>query len=328
MTGGAARTLMLTSLATVFAQWTTNQPMPQPRQKFGLGVTGSGAIFVGGTGGSGATPISSDTVAAQYNVAADAWAYLNSMPTGRVELGVGVDATGAALHAVGGFATSQLAAVEKYTLIQDRWTTARPMPVAKSAFSFCVIGDVAIAVGGSPFQLSYTADTHALALPSGAWTTVHRSPTARRSMAAASTTAGKMYVIGGTGGTGTGTSGTDLQTVESYTAATDAWSSASAVPGVRVSSAAGFYGDDLYVLGGTSSASPTGNQLAFVHAYSLSSSRWTTSVPMPTARSLLMAAIARGSNARLYALGGTGSGSFTIGAYSESRALPYGSSPA
>ena len=125
------------------------------------------------------------------------------------------------------------------------------------------------------------------------WTAKASMPTARHALAAGVVN-GKIYAIGGFGGT------MYLSTVEEYDPATDTWTTKTPMPTARAQLAAGVVNDKIYAIGGFSSTM----SLSTVEEYDPATDTWTTKAPMPTARWWLYVGVVNG---KLYAIGGDGS---------------------
>jgi len=88
---------------------------------------------------------------------------------------------------------------------------------------------------------------------------------------------GKLYAVGGRLG---GSYARNLDTVEVYDPARNAWRPAASLPTARSGIAAAVLGGRLHVFGGEA---PTGT-FSQVEAYDAAASRWVSLTPMPTAR--------------------------------------------
>jgi N-acetylneuraminic acid mutarotase len=107
---------------------------------------------------------------------------------------------------------------------------------------------------------------------------------------------GKLYAIGGAANT---TASTGLATVESYDPVMDKWKSLPDMPTWRTRMAVASLGGVYYLFGG---ADITGRQSASTVAFDPVAYTFTVKAPMPTARSLLAAAV--GPDGLIYAIGG------------------------
>ncbi|MCG2724758.1 MAG: hypothetical protein L6420_00650, partial [Elusimicrobia bacterium] len=120
-----------------------------------------------------------------------------------------------------------------------------------------------------------------------AWTTKADMPTARNSLAAA-IVGGKIYAIGGQGGT--------QKENEEYDPVANTWTTKAVMPTARNSFAAAAVGGKIYAIGGYE-----GGYLDINEEYDPVANEWTTKAAMPTSRNQLAAAAVGG---KLYAIGG------------------------
>ncbi|MCG2726762.1 MAG: hypothetical protein L6420_11040, partial [Elusimicrobia bacterium] len=116
------------------------------------------------------------------------------------------------------------------------------------------------------------------------WVTKAVMPTARRYLVAAAV-GGKIYAIGGTGGTNKN---------EEYDPATNSWTVKANMPTARTYLAGAAVGGKIYVIGGTGGTNKN-------EEYDPETNTWITKADMPTARDYLAAAAAGG---KIYAVGG------------------------
>ena len=128
-------------------------------------------------------------------------------------------------------------------------------------------------------------------------------PTARVALAAATGPDGRIYVLGGIGGTTL-----TLSVVEAYSSITDTWTTLQPMLTTRSEHAAAFGRDGLlYVIGGREHMpQPPDVFLGRVDAYIADSNGWRTVQPLPTSRFCLAAVM--GPDGRIYAIGGFSDG--------------------
>jgi Subtilase family/Peptidase inhibitor I9/Kelch motif/Galactose oxidase, central domain len=109
------------------------------------------------------------------------------------------------------------------------------------------------------------------------WTTLAPMPTARHSLALAAANS-RLYAIGGTRSTTSGTSA--LPTLEVYDPGTDSWLSRARMPAARYGmNDARHINGTIYVPGGRN---PSGVLTKSLFAYHIASNTWSTKKPMPT----------------------------------------------
>ncbi|MBM4091423.1 MAG: DUF11 domain-containing protein [Planctomycetes bacterium] len=109
---------------------------------------------------------------------------------------------------------------------------------------------------------------------------------------------GKIYVIGGKGG-----SGTSLATVEEYDPVTDSWMVRASLPTPRQQVHAAVSNGRIYAIGGWVGFWPSGAPSAVVEEYDPTTNSWRARANMPTAR--MWGGIATASNGRIYVIGGS-----------------------
>jgi N-acetylneuraminic acid mutarotase len=213
----------------------------------------------------------------------DQWNAAAPLPTAR--FGLGIDAVGGKLYAIGGQNLSAyLATVEAYDPINNSWTSLTPMPTARSQVAVGVINGFVYIAGGANGGVLNTLERYDLATDT--WVTKSSMPTARY-LAAGGVLNGIFYVVGGRNGAA-------LSIVEAYDPATDTWTSKAPMPTPRDALAVGVINGLLYAVGGTGLSS-------VVEAYDPTTDSWTTKASMPTPRSNLAMSALNGS---LYAVGG------------------------
>lgn len=194
------------------------------------------------------------------------------------------------------------------------------MPIATEPIGAAVNG-VLYVIGGNANGFC-TSVVQAYDPSTNSWRLVSRMPTPRCHLAAAVEN-GLIYVIGGTDTSGS----IHYQTMEVYDPATNSWFTAAEMLTGRCLLAATVLNSKLYALGGSNPETPreaistslpnskiygpgrgsaTGT-LATVEVYDPSTEKWTSGIPMPTARTGLTAAVV---GSILYTVGGNGTTNF------------------
>ena len=168
----------------------------------------------------------------------------------------------------------------------------RRLPEPRTEVAAALAGDQIVAVGGFVENGANSARTDAYSITADRWSRLPDLPVAVDHAAAASS-AGRVYVVGGYGG--------DRQPLrKAYVLDGGAWRELPDPPEARAAAAAAVALGRLYVVGGLD-----GRGLAQVAlALDLKSGRWSR-IPGPTPREHLAAAAARG---RVYAVGGRSAG--------------------
>src|SRR5919198_3048593 len=166
----------------------------------------------------------------------------------------------------------------------------RRHPLARAALAACVLALVGAACdrGQGPPERVTPVSTSADA---GRWVARAPIPTPRSEVGVAAL-GGRVYVVGGFGGTSVN---------EEYDPATDRWRARAPLPrGVHHPGVAAIAGR-LYVVGGY--ADPGGRPSAQLFEYDPAGDSWRERAPMPTPRGALGVAVLDG---KLYAIGGGG----------------------
>jgi N-acetylneuraminic acid mutarotase len=302
--------------------WSSVQPMPNLHTGLGAATTAvfpPRPLFPGGfvdgtiivvtarlyvIGGSGQ---SNDVQS--FLPAKDMWTAAATLPTARFGLAVAVGAkhhiyaiggrtnpAGVLSHAVEAFAPGALG----FKLGPGIWTGGlSPLPTVRERLAATTDpnGRIYVIGGSNNSNPTFSSPVHTLEIydtGTGTWSTGANLLTARDSVAAATGADGKIYAIGGFGGT------SSLSSAESYDPATNTWTAIAAMSTPRSDLAAATGPDGrIYAIGGSHGASV----LSSVEIYDPATNSWSAGPPMSTARSQFAAAI--GPDGRLYAIGGT-----------------------
>jgi N-acetylneuraminic acid mutarotase len=246
----------------------------------------------------------------------DTWATVASVPTARRDLAAVVAHDGR-IFAIGGADADgvAMATVEAYTPSTNTWETLASMPTARSTLAAVVAADGRIfAIGG--FDETNLARVEAYTPTTDTWERMASLPLARSALGAALRPNGQLLAIGGDNG---GTDGSKPETarsnVDAYAVATDAWTTAAALPTPRGWLATTVAPDGrIFAIGGYDGTS----ELSTVEAFTHSTGKWSGKASLPTARCELAAAT---SDGRIFAIGGNVGGSggsyfSTVEAYS------------
>lgn len=222
---------------------------------------------------------------------ADTWQVMASMPTARTLLGV-VTASNGKIYAIGGqHGSTALATVEEYDPATNTWATKASMPTARQSVGVAAASNGKIyAIGGAvnndPSSSLNTVEEYDPA--TNTWVARASMPTARPPGTVTAANNGKIYVIGGTNGSGI------LTTVEEYDPATNTWATRASMPTVRAAfGVAAASNGKIYAIGG--------NYSTTVEEYDPATDTWATKANMSIARSNF--GIAAG-NGKIYVIGG------------------------
>ena len=263
--------------------WAAKTAMPTSRMDFAAVALGGKIYAIGGLGLSGLLSQNEE-----YDPVANAWTARASMLTARD--GLAAAAVGSTLYALGGSSGGELTTNEQYDPEANSWSSRTSMPTARTWLAAATGANGRIyAIGGSPNSVNEEYDPAA-----NVWAT-RANMSAARFKAAAAAVGDKIYLIGGTLGSG------ELSKNEEYDTISNGWTLKTAMFTARQSPAAAVLGGNIYVVGGGP------GPLSVNEEYNPVSDAWTAKTGMLTARQSLAAASVRG---RLYALGGNVGSSF------------------
>jgi N-acetylneuraminic acid mutarotase len=189
----------------------------------------------------------------------------------------------------------------------DTWATVASLTEA--------IGAVVAAVGtdGRIFAIGETKtfgqSTQVYTPGTNTWAGFAKMPTVQRPPGAAAGLDGRVFAVGGNGPVGTVPGPVSVGTVDAYTPSTNSWATVKSLPDGRTDLAVVTATDGrIFAIGGetnylsSSMVYTEGPSLADVTAYTPGTDTWAKVADMPTARDSLAAA--RGSDGRIYAIGG------------------------
>jgi Kelch motif/Putative Ig domain len=287
--------------------WLKKTPMPTKRWNIDTAVV-QGKIYA--IGGSCCTvscdPL--DTVEI-YDPANNSWVTGTPLPFPPLGNGAAGAANGI-IYFVGGQTGcgGEVSTNEAFDPATNMWSTKAPMHTARYQFGIAAVFDsnlgheVLYAIGGGVDGVGAIDTVERYDPGTDAWTTKAHMPTPRYGLQVAAVN-GKIYAIGGVGGSGVDCTTGDCHTVEEYDPATDTWTTKAPMPTTRGGSgtAAGVVNGIIYVAGGSND----NRQLSTVEAYNPVTDTWSTVPPMPTARDSLGGAVI---NNKFYAIGGILSG--------------------
>jgi N-acetylneuraminic acid mutarotase len=277
--------------------WETMSPVPQGRLGAGVAAV-NGKIYVIGGISEGYHNTNQE-----YDPATNSWTSKKSMPTARSGFGIAVYQN--KIYVMGGGPGADWTVGfeevtrmnEVYDPLTDTWETRTPMPTARMFLCANVVGGKIYLIGGSkPVNLndpSFVPNVNEVYDPeTDSWAS-RTPPPVNVSFYASAVVDGKIYVISGTGASGSLT--------QIYDPETDSWSYGAPIPTPVWGAAAGVTTGvsapkRIYVLGGYPAFSS--NQI-----YDPETDSWTTGTQMPTGRYGLGVAVV---DDRLYAIGGSG----------------------
>jgi hypothetical protein len=218
---------------------------------------GRASLGAGSLGGGGVLLFGGGAQAVDEAIRYDSWfgdhQDVANMLSPRTDLGSATDASNRP-YAIGGLddAGNVLASVERYDQVTEDWSLVAPLPAAR--FALAAVADSAghiFAFGGGdtndPASVTNTAFRYSI--DSDTWDAVASMPVATRDSAAVLGSNGRIYVLGGSSGSG------PIATVQSYDPATDTWSVEADLPAaVRDPAAASDSSGRVTVIGGYDAA--------------------------------------------------------------------------
>jgi N-acetylneuraminic acid mutarotase len=224
------------------------------------------------------------------------WTSGAAMPTA-VEFPAGTGVLTGQIYLVGGYQSGAVAVADNqiYNPVTNTWSTGAALPSATAQGASAVVKNVLYVFGGSNNVGSTVTNAVWAYNPKNAWSSKAAMPTARCS-AAAVVEKNIIYVIGGYSPSG---GGTRLNTVESYTPATNTWTEEAPLLVGKSEPAVGLVGTTIVATGGYSSSGETGDN----EGYSASMNSWKSFTSDPTVRN---GACAGSIGPQMYVAGGTG----------------------
>ena len=299
--------LFLATTAHSQGKWVKLAPFPEPAEEL-LGVAASGKMYVFCGLAPGWKPIG---MVYEYDPATDKWTKKKPMPLSSHH--VAFTEYRGKIYAFGGFvlpAAGPAAWVPvdnawEYDPAADNWKALAPMPTKRGSPVAAMAGDKIYVIGGAttppgsketavhPARPHVSVGTVEEYDPAtNTWRQRSSMPTPRNH-ATTGVVNGKIYVIGGRVGAAFISAGSsNVDVVEEYDPATDAWGSARArMPSARSAMASGVYGGRVYVTGGEGQDSQRMYTFRALEAYDPASNRWTILPSMPVSRHGLAGAV-------------------------------------
>lgn len=299
--------LLAASGAHAQGKWVTLAPFPEPAEEI-LGAAANGKLYVF----CGLVPRWKPVgMVYEYDPATDKWAKKGTMPL--LSHHVAFTELRGKIYAFGGFtlpASGPPAWVPidnawEYDPAADTWKALAPMPTRRGSPVAVTVGDKMYVIGGAttppgsketavhpqrPHVSVGTVEEYDPA--TNTWRQRVPMPTPRNH-ATAGVVNGKIYVIGGRTGAAFITAGSsNVDVVEEYDPAADAWGSARAkMPSARSAMASGVHGGRIYVTGGEGQNAQMMFTFRALEAYDPAANRWTTLPSMPVSRHGLAGAV-------------------------------------
>ena len=303
----AAVVFLAAASAHAQGKWTKLAPFPEQAEEL-LGATAGGKLYVFCGLAPGWKPMG---LVYEYDPATDKWTKKNPMPL--LSHHVAFAEYRGKIYAFGGFVypSSGPAAwvpvdnAWEYDPASDSWKALAPMPTRRGSPVAAAVGDKIYVIGGATLPQGSKEPAVHPARPhisvgsveeydpaTNTWRTRASMPTARNH-ATAGVVNGKIYVIGGRVGTAFITSGSsNIDVVEEYDPASDAWGAPRArMPSARSAMASGVYGGRIYVTGGEGQDAQRMFTFRALEAYDPAANAWTVLPSMPVSRHGLAGAV-------------------------------------
>jgi N-acetylneuraminic acid mutarotase len=299
--------LFLATTVQAQGKWTKLAPFPEPAEEV-VGVAAGGKLYVFCGLAPGGKAIG---MVYEYDPATDKWAKKKPMPL--LSHHVAFAEYRGKIYAFGGFVPQPpgpLAWVPvdnawEYDPGADGWKPLAPMPTKRGSPVAAAAGDKIYVIGGATTSPGSKETTVHPARPqvsvgtveeydlaTNTWRQRSSMPTPRNH-ATAGVVNGKIYVIGGRVGNAFITAGgSNVDVVEEYDPAADAWGAPRAkMPSARSAMASGVYGGRIYVTGGEGQNAQMMYTFRAFEAYDPANNRWTILPSMPVSRHGLAGAV-------------------------------------
>ena len=222
--------------------WTTAAAIPTPVFAPASAVVGGLLYVIGGYEGASQTPTNLVQI---YTPGTNKWTTGAAMPTARGSIAAAVDSN--AIYVIGGNgATLRLANVEKYVPATNTWTEEAALLVGKSEPSAGLVGTTIVAAGGY-IASGDNGDNEGYSVSTNKWSALTADPTPRNASCYASLS-GQLYVAGGNNANPSTT--TLLNLNESFSVATNKWTTQLAMPTAALWQASAVASGQLYCIGG------------------------------------------------------------------------------
>ena len=314
MIGMLRSALAATLLALFFAtcvqaqgKWVKLAPFPEPAEEL-LGAPAGGKLYVFCGLAPGWKPIG---MVYEYDPASDKWTQKKPMPL--LSHHVAFTEHAGRIYAFGGFtlpasgppAWTPVDNAWEYDPAADSWKALAPMPTRRGspvavtvAGKMYVIGGATTAPGSKETAVHpqrphvSVGNVEEYDPATNTWRQRSAMPTPRNH-ATAGVVGGKVYVIGGRVGAAFISAGSsNVDVVEEYDPAADAWGSARAkMPSARSAMASGVHGGRIYVTGGEGQSAQMMYTFRALEAYDPGANRWSVLPSMPVSRHGLAGAV-------------------------------------
>ncbi len=290
--------LSFTAGACAQGRWLKLAPFPEPAEEL-VGAAAGGKMYVFCGLAPGWKPIG---MVYEYDSATDKWTKKKPMPL--LSHHVAFTEHGGKIYAFGGFVLPQsgppawvpIDNAWEYDPATDTWKALAPVPTKRGSPLAVTVGNKIYVIGGAaagpnqpavhPARPHHSVGTVEEYDPAAnTWRARNSMPTPRNH-ATAGAVNGKIYVIGGrVGGAFISSGSSNIDVVEEYDPATDAWGAPRAkMPSARSAMASGVFGGRIYVSGGEGQDAQRMWTFRALEAYDPATNTWATLPSMPVSR--------------------------------------------
>jgi N-acetylneuraminic acid mutarotase len=299
--------LLFAASAQAQGRWVKLAPFPEPAEEL-LGAAAGGKLYVFCGLHPGWKPVG---MVYEYDPDTDKWAKKKPMPL--LSHHVAFTEHGGKIYAFGGFtlppsgppAWTPIDNAWEYDPAADSWKALAPMPTKRGSPVAVTVGAKMYVIGGAttppgsketavhPQRPHISVSTVEEYDPAtNTWRARAPMPTPRNH-ATAGVVNGKVYVIGGRVGAAFISAGSsNVDVVEEYDPAADAWGSARAkMPSARSAMASGVHGGRIYVTGGEGQNAQVMYTFRAFEVYDPARNGWAVMPSMPVARHGLAGAV-------------------------------------
>ncbi len=180
--------------------WTTLAPMPTARAAAGAAVVGNALYVIGGRTGISPGGGLALAVVERYDIDADTWTTVASLPTPRSDMAVVT--SGGKIYVFGGWnhvtATGVINNVDVYDPVKDTWTALNAMPQARYVHMAARVGNQAYVFGGATPGLVVAGENQVYNIVKDSWTTDTSMPSGKAvGETGVYSHGGRVYVVGG-----------------------------------------------------------------------------------------------------------------------------------
>jgi N-acetylneuraminic acid mutarotase len=298
--------LLTATVAHGQGKWVKLAPFPEPAEEV-VGVAAGGKLYVFCGLAPGWKPIG---MVYEYDPATDKWT--KKKPMALASHHVAFTEYRGKIYAFGGFvlpasgppAWAPIDNAWEYDPVADTWKALAPLPTRRGSPVAVAAGEKIYVIGGAttpPGSKETAVHPTRPQVVVGAveeydpatntWRQRSSMPTPRNH-ATAGVVNGKIYVIGGRVGAAFISAGSNVDVVEEYDPAADAWGSARAkMPSARSAMASGVHGGRIYVSGGEGQNAQMMYTFRALEAYDPETNRWAILPSMPVSRHGLAGAV-------------------------------------